>query len=117
MPLIIFPSYIFENIFPACQDEPECGTLRLSSLSPAPGSVAELHLALTNTFAHLFVMKMDWLLARGLPCLGLARTWSLTRLHIRSGQYTLLTHHTHSTIGNCVVCVRSQQQACDWSSC
>ena len=67
-----------------CQDEPECGTLRLSSLSPAPGSVAELHLALTNTFAHLFVMKMDWLLARGLPCLGLARTWSLTRLHIRS---------------------------------
>ena len=90
MPLIIFPSYIFENIFPVCQDEPECGTLRLSSLSPAPGSVAELHLALTNTFAHLFVMKMDWLLARGLPCLGLARTWSLTRLHIRSGQYTLL---------------------------
>ena len=86
MPLIIFPSYIFENIFPVCQDEPECGTLRLSSLSPAPGSVAELHLALTNTFAHLFVMKMDWLLARGLPCLGLARTWSLTRLHIRSGQ-------------------------------
>ena len=80
--------------FPACQDEPECGTLRLSSLSPAPGSVAELHLALTNTFAHLFVMKMDWLLARGLPCLGLARTWSLTRLHIRSGQYTLLTTHT-----------------------
>ena len=77
-----------------CQDEPECGTLRLSSLSPAPGSVAELHLALTNTFAHLFVMKMDWLLARGLPCLGLARTWSLTRLHIRSGQYTLLTTHT-----------------------
>ena len=70
--------------FPACQDKPECGTLRLSSLSPAPGSVAELHLALTNTFAHLFVMKMDWLLARGLPCLGLARTWSLTRLHIRS---------------------------------
>ena len=90
MPLIIFPSYIFVNIFPLCQDEPECGTLRLSSLSPAPGSVAELHLALTNTFAHLFVMKMDWLLARGLPCLGLARTWSLTRLHIRSGQYTLL---------------------------
>ena len=79
--------------FPACQDEPECGTLRLSSLSPAPGSVAELHLALTNTFAHLFVMKMDWLLARGLPCLGLARTWSLTRLHIRSGQYILLTTH------------------------
>ena len=81
--------------FPACQDEPECGTLRLSSLSPAPGSVAELHLALTNTFAHLFVMKMDWLLARGLPCLGLARTWSLTRLHIRSGQYI---HNTHSSL-------------------
>ena len=80
--------------FPVCQDEPECGTLRLSSLSPAPGSVAELHLALTNTFAHLFVMKMDWLLARGLPCLGLARTWSLTRLHIRSGQYI----HTHSSL-------------------
>ena len=81
--------------FPACQDEPECGTLRLSSLSPAPGSVAELHLALTNTFAHLFVMKMDWLLARGLPCLGLARTWSLTRLHIRSGQYIHTPHSSY----------------------
>ena len=42
-----------------------------------------LHLSFTNLLAHFFIMKMDWILSTGLPCLPGATELRVRRLHSR----------------------------------
>ena len=69
------------------QDIEDCSGLTLTSLLPTSEvpnqNITSLHLSVTSMSAHLFVMKMDWLLSRGLPCVSLAKSFSLRRLHSR----------------------------------
>ena len=65
-------------------DEEECYGASLSSLPASPGGdLVSLHLSLTNILAHFFVMRMDWLLSTGLPCLVGEREIKVRRLHNR----------------------------------
>ena len=65
-------------------DEEDCYGASLSSLAASPGGdLVSLHLSLTNILAHFFVMRMDWLLSTGLPCLVGEREIKVRRLHNR----------------------------------
>ena len=46
-----------------------------------------LHLSFTNLLAHFFIMKMDWILSTGLPCLPGATELRVRRLHSRFVTY------------------------------
>jgi len=63
---------------------PDCGGMSLSTVATVsdtePGS---LHRSLTSVLAHLFVMKMDWALTRGVPCVGFAKSWTIRTLQNR----------------------------------
>ena len=61
--------------------------MTLTSMPPTPGnesSVLSLHHSLISTLSHLFVMKMDWLQARGLLCVGGLKMWTVSSLQKRS---------------------------------
>jgi len=63
-----------------------CGAMTLTSMPPTPGnesSVLSLHHSLISTLSHLFVMKMDWLQARGLLCVGGLQMWTVSSLQKR----------------------------------
>jgi len=63
-----------------------CGEMTLASLPPTPSNssdVLSLHLSIISTFSHLFVMKMDWLQARGLLCVGGLKLWTVSSLQKR----------------------------------
>jgi len=71
-------------------DIEDCSGLTLTSLLPTSDvpnpmmtSMSSMHLSVTSMSTHLFVMKMDWMLSRGLPCVGLAKSFNLRRLHSR----------------------------------
>ena len=72
------------------KDIEDCSGLTLTSLLPTSDvpnpimtSMSSMHLSVTSMSTHLFVMKMDWMLSRGLPCVGLAKSFNLRRLHSR----------------------------------
>jgi len=63
-----------------------CGEMTLASLPPTPSNssdVLSLHHSIISTFSHLFVMKMDWLQARGLLCVGGLKLWTVSSLQKR----------------------------------
>jgi len=62
----------------------DCYGASLTSLAASPGpDHISLHLSLTNILAHLFVMRMDWLLSTGLPCLLAEKEIRVRQLHNR----------------------------------
>ena len=62
----------------------DCYGASLSSLPASPGmDHVSLHLSLTNILAHFFVMRMDWLLSTGLPCLVGEKEIRVRHLHNR----------------------------------
>jgi len=86
-------------------DIEDCSGLTLTSLLPTSEdpnqNITSLHLSVTSMSAHLFVMKMDWLLSRGLPCVSLAKSFSLRRLHSRiSDDWQLLQCMVLSSINS-----------------
>lgn len=64
----------------------DCQGMTLTSLTGGGEGEVEntsLHLSFTNILAHLFVMKMDWLLSPGLPCLPVEKEMRVRLLHTR----------------------------------
>ena len=64
----------------------DCYGARLTSLPASLGTEVDhlaLHLSLTSILAHLFVMRMDWLLSTGLPCLVGEKEIRVRNLHNR----------------------------------
>ena len=60
--------------------------MTLASMPPTPrdeSDVLTLHHSLISTLAHLFVMKMDWVQARGLLCVGGLKMWTVSSLQKR----------------------------------
>jgi len=67
-----------EMVFTDCY-----GTSLTSLPASRGGDQVSLHLSLTNILAHLFIMKMDWLLSTGLPCLLTEKENRVRNLHNR----------------------------------
>jgi len=64
----------------------DCDEMTLSSLPPSSGNesdVFSLHRSVISILSHLFVMKMDWLQARGLMCAGGLQVFTVTSLQRR----------------------------------
>ena len=62
----------------------DCYGTSLTSLPASRGGdQVSLHLSLTNILAHFFVMRMDWLLSTGLPCLLAEKEIRVRQLHNR----------------------------------
>lgn len=63
---------------------PDCGGMSLTTMVTISDTEPEsLHRSLTSILAHLYVMKMDWMLTRGVPCVGYAKSWTIRTLHSR----------------------------------
>ena len=45
--------------------------------------LSSIHLSLSSILSNLFLMKMDWLTSRGLPCGDYRQLMRITRLHTR----------------------------------
>ena len=61
-----------------------------------------LHLSFTNLLAHFFIMKMDWILSTGLPCLPGATELRVRRLHSRFANFPASRLNTKKDISRLI---------------